>query len=190
MKLGERLFETERLRIEPLRASHAAELLQVLSDQRMYRFVPQEPPATLAALSGRFALLETRRSPDGGEDWLNWALRSKSEGACLGSIQVTIRRDGRAQLAYAIGVLYWGRGFATEACGCVIEALFDTGIPEVWAEVDARNLASMRLLERLGFRRGTLRQNADVFKGSRSDEWTYSLVRNTNLRMTGTEEPA
>lgn len=177
MKLGERPFETERLRLEPLCASHAAELFEILSDERMYRFVPQDPPATLAALARRFALLEIRRSPDGGEDWLNWVLRSKSEGGCLGCVQVTIRRDGRAQLAYELGVLYWGRGFATEACGCVIDALFDDGIPEVWAELDTRNLASIRLLERLRFRRSTLRRNADVFKGSHSHEWTYSLVR-------------
>ena len=190
MKLGERLFETERLRLEPLRASHAAELFEILSDERMYPFVPQEPPATLPALAKRFALLETRRSPDGGENWLNWVLRSKSDGACLGSVQVTIRRDGRAQLAYELGVPYWGRGFATEAGGCVIEALFANGIPEVWAELDTRNLASIRLLERLGFRRGALRRNADFFKGSESHEWTYSLVRLTERWVTGTENPA
>lgn len=117
--IGERVFQTERLRLEPLRASHAAELFEVLSDDRMYHFVPQEPPATLAALAGRFALLETRCSPDGDEAWLNWVVRSKSEGVCLGCVQVTIRRDGRAQLAYEIGVPYWRRGFSTEACGQV-----------------------------------------------------------------------
>ena len=177
MKLGESTFETERLRLEPLRVSHATELFELLSDDRMYIFVPQEPPATLAALTRRFALLETRRSPDGSEDWLNWAVRSQADGVCVGCIQVTIRRDGRAQLAYELGLPYWGRGFSTEACGCVIEALFADGISEVWAELDTRNLASMRLLERLGFRRGTLRRNADFFKGSESHEWTYSLVR-------------
>ena len=175
MTLGERLFETERLRLEPLRVSHATELFELFSDDRMYLFVPQQPPATLAALTKRFALLETRRSPDGGEDWLNWALRSKADGACVGCVQVTIRPDHRAQLAYELGVPYWGRGFATEACSCVIEALFADGMSEIRADLDTRNLASMRLLERLGFRCNHLRRNADFFKGSDSHEWTYSL---------------
>jgi ribosomal-protein-alanine N-acetyltransferase len=151
----------------------------ILSDERMYRFIPQEPPETLAALAKRYTLLESRQSPDGGEQWHNWVLRSKPDSVCLGSVQVTIRGDGRAQLAYELGVPYWGNGFATEACGCIIEALFDTGISEVWAELDTRNLPSIRLLERLGFRRGALRRNADFFKGSDSDEWTYSLTRTT-----------
>jgi ribosomal-protein-alanine N-acetyltransferase len=103
---------------------------------------------------------------------INWVLRSKCEGAYLGSVQVTLRVDGRAQLAYQLGVPYWGRGFATEACRCVIQALFDAGVREVWAELDTRNLASMSLLERLGFQRGALRRNADFFKGSPSHEWT------------------
>jgi RimJ/RimL family protein N-acetyltransferase len=177
VNIGEGHFETKRMRLEPLCESHAAELFNILSEARMYRFVPQEPPATLAILARRFALLEARRSPDGTEAWLNWVLRSKSDGMCLGCVQVTIRRDGRAQLAYELGVPYWGRGFATEACSRVIKALFDGGISEVWAELDTRNVASLRLLERLGFRRGALRRNADFFKGADSHEWTYFLNR-------------
>ena len=174
--LGE-ILETERLRLEPLRESHAGELFELLSDDRMYSFVPQQPPPTLAALAARYQHLETRRSPPGDEDWLNWVVRSKASSACLGSVQVTIRHDGRAQLAYEIGAPYWRRGFATEACDRVVQTLFDHGIREIWAELDTRNLASIRLLERLGFLRGTLRRNADFFKGSSSDEWTYSLAR-------------
>jgi ribosomal-protein-alanine N-acetyltransferase len=180
---GERHFDTERLRLEPLCELHAAELFTILSEPRMYRFVPQDPPVSLAILARRFALLETRRSPDGTEAWLNWVLRSKPDGVCLGSVQVTVRRDGRAQLAYDLGVPYWGQGFATEACRCVIKALFEDGIAEVWAELDTRNEASQRLLERLGFRRGALRRNADVFKGADSDEWTYSLTRATEVEQ-------
>ncbi len=177
MTLGERVLETERLRLEPLRESHAAELFDLLSDARLYEFIPQDPPVTLDALAARYKLLESRKSPNGGEDWLNWAARSKAEGTCVGTVQVTIGRDRRAHLAYEIGVPYWGRGLATEACAHVIRTLFDEGIVEVWAELDTRNVASIRLLERLGFARGALRRNADRFKGGESDEWMYSLVR-------------
>lgn len=60
----------------------------------------------------------------------------------------------------------------------MIRALFeDRGVDEITAEVDTRNLASIRLLERLGFRRGALREAADVLKGSTSDERSYHLAR-------------
>jgi len=180
--LGERVLETERLRMEPLSESHAADLFPLLSDPRLYAFVPQDPPEDLEALASRYRFLESRRSPEGDEEWLNWAVRSKTEGNCVGTVQVTIRPDRRAQLAYEVGVPYWRRGVATEACTRLIQALFDEGILEIWAELDTRNVASIRLLERLGFARGALRRKADHFKGSDSNEWTYALSRPTAPR--------
>ncbi len=188
-------METDRLRLEPLIEAHAAELFDLYSDQRMYAFIPQEPPASLAALAARFRFLQARRSPSGDEDWWNWAIRLKSTSACIGCVQVTLERDGRAQLAYDIGVPYWRQGFATEACRSVIDTLFSGGIDEVWAELDSRNLPSIRLLERLGFARGALKRDADFFKGAASDEWTYTLNRRDGFllvedpeRSRGTQE--
>jgi ribosomal-protein-alanine N-acetyltransferase len=175
--LGEQVLETDRLRLEPLRESHAAELFDLLSDDRLNEFIPQDPPAALAALAARYRFLESRHSPNGEGAWLNWAVRSKEGGTCVGTVQVTIASDRRAQLAYEIGVPFWRQGFATESCGRVIRALFLEGILEVRAELDTRNVASIRLLERLGFTRGALRRNVDRFKGADSDEWTYMLRR-------------
>ena len=147
----------------------------------MYRFVPQDPPESLAKLQARYKFLESRSSPDQSEAWLNWAVRLKSDETCVGVVQVTLPRDGRAQLAYEIGVPFWRRGFATEACRRVIESLFNQGATEVRAELDTRNVASIALLERLGFKRGALKKRADHFKGAESDEWTYTLPRPERL---------
>jgi RimJ/RimL family protein N-acetyltransferase len=173
----ETILETDRLRLEPIRSTHAPELFELLSDERLYLFIPQDPP-TLASLEERFRRLESRRSSDGEELWLNWVLRWKEIGRCIGRVQATILPDATAFLAYDLGVEYWGRGLATEACRRVIEALFsDFAVSRILAEVDTRNLASMRLLDRLGFERGALKKDADSFKGSSSDEYTYVLGR-------------
>lgn len=176
--IGDDGYETERLLLEPLRPDHAAELFELLSDERLYRHIPQDPPATLEALTERYRRLESRRSPDGEQLWLNWAVRVKSDRRCVGRIEVTVRPDASALLAYEIGPASWRQGIATEACRRVIRALFeDGGVTEVRAEVDTRNLPSIRLLERLGFERGAFRANADFFKGRASDEWSYRLPR-------------
>jgi len=190
MEFGETAFETERLHLEPLRRSHAAELFEVLSDERLYHNIPHDPPATLAALNARYERLETRRSAKGDERWLNWVVRSKSDGRCMGRIEVTIRQDAGAHLAYEIGPAYWRQGIATEACRRLIRALFEEGgVTEVMAEVDTRNLPSIRLLERLGFTREGLRPNADFFKGRASDEWTYRLPRPAGDRVLSGRRP-
>jgi RimJ/RimL family protein N-acetyltransferase len=48
----------------------------------------------------------------------------------------------------------WGRGFATEALAAVIQRVFEVGaFAALMADVDPRNVASLRLLGRLGFRK-------------------------------------
>jgi [ribosomal protein S5]-alanine N-acetyltransferase len=49
------------------------------------------------------------------------------------------------------------------------------GIISFKAWTDTRNLASHRLLEKLGFTKIEEIKNADEFKGSVSDEFVYSL---------------
>jgi ribosomal-protein-alanine N-acetyltransferase len=167
-------FDSARLWREPLRAAHAAELFDTLADERLYRFVPQDPPASVEWLAWRYGRLETRLSPDGDELWLNWALRLKAGGECIGTLQVTLRADASAYLAYELGSRWQRLGLATEACARLLQVLADRfGARSALAEVDTRNEASIRLLERLGFARTSMRCEADFFKGSRSDEFRY-----------------
>jgi [ribosomal protein S5]-alanine N-acetyltransferase len=170
-------LHTERLRLEPLRAAHAAELFAGLSDERLYRWIPQDPPASLDALAWRYGMLESRLSPEGDEFWLNWALRRRDGGQCIGTVQATVRADGSAYLAYELNADVWGHGYASEACAEVLRCLathFE--VTRVGADVDTRNAASIRLLERLGFSRAGLKRDADFFKGATSDEFRYELT--------------
>jgi [ribosomal protein S5]-alanine N-acetyltransferase len=171
-------YETERLRLEPLVVAHAAEMLWFLADERIYRFIPHEPPPDLARVIARFERLEKRGPVAGDRTWLNWAVRAKDDLRCIGRIEVTLRPDRSAYFAYEIAPALWGHGFATEACSRIVAALFaDYDVVAIVAEVDTRNTASIRLVERLGFRCGPLRPNADFFKGAVSDEYTFTLVR-------------
>lgn len=55
-------------------------------------------------------------------------------------------------LGYMFDPAVWGQGFAREAVGAVIERGFAVHhLPRIQADVDPRNKASIRLLERLGF---------------------------------------
>jgi len=78
---------------------------------------------------------------------------------------------------YEVFPAFWGNGYASEACRCVLHRLFvDYAVSAVEAEVDTRNAASIRLLKRLGFDSVSHQAAADFFKGSPSDEDTYRLA--------------
>jgi len=171
-------LETERLILEPLCREHAAHLFPVLSDSRIYQFIPQELPGSMSALEARYEQLEKRVSPSGQELWLNWAISLKEQNAYIGTVQATVLENSSSLLAYELSPACWGRGYATEACSRVIECLFaDYNVTEIRAEVDTRNEASFRLLERLSFKRIKVSKGADFFKGASSDEYTYRLSR-------------
>ena len=59
---------------------------------------------------------------------------------------------GEATLAFYLARPYWGRGLATEAGKAFIEYGFrDLGLVKIHAGMNAANLASVRVIEKLGF---------------------------------------
>lgn len=173
----EATLETPRLVLEPLLPAHAPRLYEKLQDERLYEFIPQNPPASLKALQDRHEALASRRSPDGREAWLNWAVRERSSGEYVGTLEASVELDPLAYIAYIVFVPYQRQGLAAEACGRLLEHLFeDYRVGVVAAEIDTRNAGSIALVESLGFGRVAFVKDADHFKGSTSDEYRYELV--------------
>jgi RimJ/RimL family protein N-acetyltransferase len=172
----EAVLKTPRLWIEPLIPAHAIRLYELLQDERLYEFIPQDPPASPQALEDRYVALSSRRSPDGREAWLNWALRGRRSGDYAGVLEATAHENLTATLAYMIFAPYQRRGLAAEACSRLLAHLFeDYRVSAVAAEIDTRNVASIALVESLGFERVAFHKDADHFKGSSSDEYRYEL---------------
>lgn len=148
------LFETQRLILEPQMATHAAEMFAVLSDPAIYEF-ENEPPSSVDALRARFTRLESRQSPDGREQWLNWVIRVPASGL-IGYVQTTVREGGHAAIAYELSSAHWSRGFASEAVLAMIGELVGRHEVRTLSAVLKRdNFRSMKLLQRLGFKLAT-----------------------------------
>ncbi|MBA2753015.1 MAG: GNAT family N-acetyltransferase [Chloroflexia bacterium] len=170
------VLETPRLRLEPLVPAHATETFGPLGDERLYRFIPGNPPANLAALEARYGLLSGRRSPDDTQGWLNWVMRRRDSGEPVGTLEATVYPDRSSSIAYVVFVRHQRRGLATEGVARMVEHLVvDHGITLLVAEVDTRNAASVGLLDRLRFSRVATVRDADHFKGTPSDEFRYEL---------------
>ena len=174
---SEARLATPRLWLEPLVAAHAAPLYAPLDDERLYRFIPQDPPASSAALAARYHRLSSRRSPDGRERWLNWAMRLRQEDVYVGTLEASVDPDrAAADIAYTVFVPHQRRGYAREGLARVLDHLFeDHGVEVVAAQIDTRNTGSIALVEALGFARVGEQKGADAFKGTISDEYHYEL---------------
>jgi RimJ/RimL family protein N-acetyltransferase len=139
------------LRLQPLVQAHAEALYPLLADPLLYTFMDHGPPASEAALQGVYAKLESRRSPDGTEQWLNWAVFD-DQGQALGFVQATVLSGHRAWVAYVLGRAHWGRGHARAATAAMLSHLGqDHGVRHCLACVERANIRSLSLLHHLGF---------------------------------------
>ena len=173
-----RLIHSGELCLEPQLAAHATEMFIVLSDPAIYEF-ENEPPSSLAWLTERYLRLESRRSADARQQWLNWVIRLPS-GTLAGYVQATICPDARAAIAYVLSSKYWGQGLAQRAVRTmIIELAGHHGVRCFSAVLKRNNFRSSGLLERLGFVPATATQSLEF--GTEADELAYILKRAEDL---------
>lgn len=82
-------------------------------------------------------------------------LRRKDDGEPLGYCAIVVGRSTleEPELAYEVLPRFHGHGYATEASAALLAAAFATGRTRLWSTVRSRNVASLRVLDKLGFRR-------------------------------------
>lgn len=86
--------------------------------------------------------------------------------------------DSRAEVAYALSRKYWGQGLTTEAVRTVVAFGFGTmQLNRIQATCEVANVASARVMEKVGMRcEGTLREYT-FSKGMYRDLRMYSILR-------------
>lgn len=108
------------------------------------------------------------------------AVTLKDSGLLIGGCG--IRRDDaasdKANLGWAINPEFQGKGFATEAAGALIDFGFKTlGLLLIYATCDTRNLASARVMEKLGMVRKAHLVADKMQKGHLRDTYLYEIGR-------------
>ena len=86
-----------------------------------------------------------------------WLARDRASGALVGfcGFHQIAAPPAEPELVYAMPVACAGKGYATEmARAAITEARNHPGFSTITAAVDAANVASVRVLDKLGFRRG------------------------------------
>lgn len=185
MSLDTPTLRTARLALRPFTDADADALFALQSDPRVLRYW-DAPPWTERARAARFIEACRAMANDGTGARLAIDLRSGPDFAGWCSLTRWNPVYRSAALGYCLAESAWGRGYATEAAGAVLSWAFEVlDLNRVQAETDTRNLASARVLDKLGFvREGTLREDC-VVDGEVSDSWVFGLLRREWRRPPG-----
>jgi [ribosomal protein S5]-alanine N-acetyltransferase len=138
-------LRTARLFLRRFRASDVDDALAYRDDPEFARFLPHIPRPFTRADAERF--VETNMT----EPWETLpTFAVVLDDRVIGTVNFTI--DGRvAMIGYAIARAHWGRGIATEAARAAMQwAIAEHALVEVWASTDVQNIASRRVMEKLG----------------------------------------
>lgn len=170
-------LSTSRLRLRPFDHADADDLFALQGDAYVLRYW-DEPPWSEPARAERFlaSCRQMAREGTGARLAVDRLSDQRFIGWC--SLSRWDPDNRSASLGYCYAAAAWGHGYATEAAGELLRWAFDVlDLNRVQAETDTRNIASARVLEKLGFmREGTLREDC-VVNGEVSDSWIYGLIR-------------
>jgi ribosomal-protein-alanine N-acetyltransferase len=165
-----------RVHLRMLRDTDVPQLYVQFSDPKVMRYWSRPPLMRIEEAQTLFEELD--RGVRGGE-FAQWAIARRSDDLMIGSCALFAHQQvhRRAAIGYALASAHWGRGFAQEALSLALDHAFNMlELHRLEADVDPRNAASTRLLEKLGFvREGVLRERWHV-SGEIQDSAIYALL--------------
>lgn len=170
-------INTSRLSLRSISAADVDDFYAIYSNPEVMRYWSTPPLADKAAASK--LINEIHQGLDRHE-LLKWGIALRADDALIGSVTLfhLAFTHRRAEIGYALGRTYWGNGYMQETLQAVLNYAFDIlKFHRIEADVDPRNTASVRTLERLGFQReGYLRERWQV-NGEIQDAFFYGLLK-------------
>lgn len=168
---------SERLVLRRLRDDDVGALFAIFGNAEVMRFWGSSPLASPAEAD---ALL--RRIEEGYQsgDTLQLGVVRATDALLIGTC--TLHQfnwpSRRAELGYALGRPFWGQGYMHEALLALLPYAFGTlDLNRLEADIDPRNSASAKVLERVGFRREGLLRERWIVGDEVSDTAFYGLLR-------------
>jgi len=125
-----------------LRVSDTEFISTLAADQRVTAFIGDGEPWSLQYTKER---IDTAISSPG----ISWFI-ARFQGARVG-LFTAVTREEATEIGYWIAPDHWGQGLAKKIVSLGISALKTVGATELMARVSTENIASLKVLERLGF---------------------------------------
>ena len=169
-------LETERLLVREFTSSDLNSVYEYSSDPEVVQYMPFGPNTLLDSI--KFLERAIKRQSDENRTDYELAVTMKDTGELIGGCRINKASDNEANIGYIYNMKYWGKGYATEVAQALVEYGFDTlGVHRVYATCEPENVASKRVLEKVGMvLEGRLRENM-VIHGRFRDSFILSILK-------------
>ncbi len=165
------ILETERLVLRPYRISDATAVHAYGSDPEVCRYTDFGPNTWDDTL----AFLQTAVNPIPPK--IELAITIRGDDAAAGGLGAWPVAEGRWEMGWVLRRDAWGKGYATEATRAVFGEVAARGdVHTIFARCRPENLASARVMEKLGMRYVELIPRESHVRGEWVDSHVYEAI--------------
>jgi RimJ/RimL family protein N-acetyltransferase len=171
-------IRTERLILRAFRPDDVEAVFAMQSRPDVARFLywdPRTEPEVRETLAKKIASTAIREE----EDVLFLAAELRATGELVGDVvlQWTSRQHLTGEIGFIVHPDHQGQGYATEASRELLRLAFEElRLHRVVGRVEARNVGSARVLEKLGMRREAHLIENEFVKGEWQSELVYAML--------------
>jgi RimJ/RimL family protein N-acetyltransferase len=177
-------LETERLVIRTMSERDLGDFLAYQTHNDVMRYQPYEPATRESAV--RFLVKQAVAKPDDAGAYLAFAVHHQRDDKMIGEVSIDVlpKAQNRGGVGWSFHPEYHGQGYASEAARALLSYGFSfLGLHRLTTFCDTRNVASYRLMERLGMRREGHSRQSMLLRGVWQDAYHYALLREEWLAM-------
>ena len=176
-------IETVRLKMVPLTETDVEDIFKLHSEEEVARFntigIPENSEVTRKILE---PLLPSAKEQE--KVAFSWTIRLPETDTFIGEIGFSLApaRYKLATLHYSLLPMYWGNGYATEAVNALLKHCFlELDLHRIEAGCAIDNLASVRVLEKVGMQLEGRKRKVLPLKTGWSDNFEFAILRDEYL---------
>lgn len=170
-------ISTERLVLRLLTPDDAPVMYEIFSDPEVMRYGAGSPWTTMEQ-ADEYLVKGDENLASGTA--LRVGIVVQATGTLVGqaALWAFSEQNRRCDIGYSLMREHWGKGYASEAVHALLGYGFDRlDLNRVEADIDPRNAASARVLERLGFQREGYMPERWIVGGEVCDTVFYGLLK-------------
>jgi [ribosomal protein S5]-alanine N-acetyltransferase len=165
-----------KYKLRPFRKGDEPSLAENINSRKIERYTLNIPYPYKLENARQWVSYNRKLARKKDRSQLNFAL--DSGGRVIGSVGLSAMNGHRAEMGYWLGVKYWGKGIVTAAVKLLTNyALKELGLRRVYAHVVPANRASVRVLEKAGYKYEGLLRKHSIKRGKPVDLLLFAKTR-------------
>lgn len=169
-------LESERLLFRSISSDDSKEIFLIRSDDEVMKYLDTNKHTSIEeSINLIISIQESYKNKTG----INWAIVEKETNSFAGYFGFwrIIPEHCRAEIGYALKPEFWGKGFMAETLNVMLKFGFQTlKLHSVEANVNPNNAASIKALEKTGFKKEAYFRENFLFNKEFLDSVIYSLL--------------